>query len=616
MTYRNHRFGIQLTAFALSAVLLCGCSSGELTTVKKDNDILSGNNSVEQVQEQNPSQETNASETKELSVPDLLKSVLTLKSDLESAMDALKERDPDTADQLLGPLTQKTDTVRYSLDATLTNLGDSMPSVRKQLENIRGILDLVDTLNVQIMQPAAAMLRENPLDELTNEEGFRVNTLSSYLDFAETLMPDVQQLVSQAGELDLSVVDSDGDLQEKLDKAEELAALYRDYPQAFTALKAMLGMEGDRTYLLAAQNSAEIRASGGFPGAMGVMRIQDGILSVDDFKKVYDMLSSYTPSDAHVTTQEGSLFHGGMSAPRDADYCPDFERVGQIWALGYEARHKENVDGVIAMTPVMVQRLLDVMDEEITLFDGMTMDGTNACRVLQYDMYYKYFGSNYVAKRGVLTDQLFADAAKKTMLLTFDHLNGKELSGYLDVASESLKDRTLMFWMKDETEQEIVRKLNWNGGLNSDPQKPEAGIYVNCIIASKMGIFLEMDTQMGERTKNEDGSYTYPITVTFHNNMTKDEIRNATVYITGGAGGSFSGSAYFFAPAGGKIGNFASENKIYIREANYHDLDLGFMQSLSIGAGKTLTITYDVTTAPGVETPLVFSTTPTIQDYR
>lgn len=606
MYFKNKRW-IRLTALTLSAILLCGCTAEKAETDRQANgdaDIQAETTAPEQTQ------------PKELSVTDLLKAVLTLKGDLEQSVEDLKEQNLDSAAERLAAAEEKTDTVRRSLEATITNLGGGMPAVQKQLDNIQDVLDLIDALNGQILQPATDMLRANPLDGLSTPDGVRVDALRKYIDFVDGLMPAVEELVAQAQTVDLSVVDADGELQKKLTQAEELVSLYQQNPTALTALKAMLGMEGNRTYLLAAQNSAEIRASGGFPGAMGVLRIQDGILTIQDFKKVYDVLSSYTPTEAQVTNQETNLFHGGLSAPRDADFCPDFERVAYIWALGYEAKQKEAVDGVIAMTPVLVQRLLDAMDEEITLFDGLTMDGSNACRVLQYDLYYKYFGREYVANAAVLADQLFADAAKKTTILLLDHLDGEALSGYLDVAGESLDDRTMMIWMKDEEEQAIIQKLDWDGGLNSDPEKPEAGVYVNCTIASKMGIFLEMDTQVGERTQNADGSYTYPITVTFHNSITRDEINQAAAYITGGASGGFSGSAYFFAPAGGTVGNFASERPIYIREETYHDLGLGYLQSLYIGPGQSLTITYDITTAPGVETELTFSKTPTIQNYR
>ena len=606
MYFKNKRWTC-LTALAMSFILLCGCAAREAEINR-----LSNKNAEIQVDNTAPAQ----TQPKELSVTDLLKAVLTLKGDLEQSVEDMKEQNLDSAAGRLAAAKEKTDTVRRSLEATITNLGGDMPAVQKQLENIQNILDLIDTLNGQILQPATDMLRANPLDGLSTPDGVRVDALGKYIDFVGGLMPAVEDLVVQAQTVDLSVVDADGDLRNKLAQAEELVSLYQKNPDVLTALKAMLGVDGNRTYLLAAQNSAEIRASGGFPGAMGVLRIQDGILTMQDFKRVYDVLSSYTPIEAQVTNQETNLFHGGLSAPRDADYCPDFERVAYIWALGFEVRQKEAVDGVISMTPVLVQRLLDVMDEEITLFDGLTMDGSNACRVLQYDLYYKYFGREYVANRTVLSDQLFADAAKKTMLLLLDHQDGEELTGYLDVAGESMDDRTMMIWMKDEEEQAIIRKLGWDGGLNSDPEKPEAGVYVNCSIASKMGIFLEMDTQVGERTLNSDGSYTYPITVTFHNSMTREEVNQASSYITGGAGGVFSGSAYIFAPAGGTVSNFASESQIYIREDIYHDLALGYLRSLCIRPGQSLTITYDITTAPGVETELTFSKTPTIQDYR
>ena len=394
MYFENKRWN-WLTALTLSAVLLCGCAAEKAETDRQAN----GNANI-QAETTAPEQ----TQPKELSVTDLLKAVLTLKGDLEQSVEDMKEQNPDSAAGRLAAAEEKTDTIRSSLEATITNLGDGMPAVQKQLENIQDVLDLIDTLNGQILQPAADMLRANPLDGLSTPDGVRVDALGKYIDFVGRLMPAVEELVAQAQTVDLSVVDADGDLQKKLTQAEELVSLYQQNPTALTSLKAMLGMEGNRTYLLAAQNSAEIRASGGFPGAMGVLRIQDGILTIQDFKKVYDVLSSYTPSAAQLTNQEANLFHGGLAAPRDADYCPDFERVAYIWALGYEAKQKEAVDGVIAVTPVLVQRLLNVMDEEITLFDGLTMNGENACRVLQYDLYYKYFGYEYVANSVVLSD--------------------------------------------------------------------------------------------------------------------------------------------------------------------------------------------------------------------
>ena len=186
---------------------------------------------------------------------------------------------------------------------------------------------------------------------------------------------------------------------------------------------------------------------------------------------------------------------------------------------------------------------------------------------------------------------------------------------YLSIAKDAFEDRTLMLWAKDEGEQALIRKLGWDASLNDDPRNPWAGVYFNCTIASKMGWYLAVDTQLGSGTRNEDGSYTYPMTVTFTNTITAEEVRSAQAYITSGAGGTYTGSAYFFAPAGGTVSDFQAPGA-YVQKDTYHDLELGFISSFSIAPGKSLTVTYNLTTAPGVDTVPVISRTPTMQEYH
>lgn len=588
------------------AFLLVGCG-------KPDESLPSGEaDSAQMGDETSVPEETK----RELSVTDLLKAVMTLKDDMETAVDDIKGGELDSADAKIEGVSQKTDTIRQSLDVTMENLGDSLPSLQTQMENIQDLLDLVDLASEKVLQPAIRQLQNHPVAEMRSGDGVSTKLICEYLDFAESLMPDIEVLVEQANSVDLSLVDSEGKIAGYLETTNELLELYRKDNSVISRMKSVFGADGDRLYVIAAQNSAEIRASGGFPGAIGTMRIRDGVLVMEDFKKVYDVLSSYTPAEAKITNIENLLFHGGLSAPRDADYCPDFERVAYIWALGYEAAQGEHVDGVISMTPSIVQKLLSVTGEEIKLFDGTVLNGDNAVKVLQHDLYFKYFSNDYVSGRTVISDQLFADAAKKTMQKLMENMELSDLTGYLSIAKDSFQDRTLMMWMDNETEQEIIAKLGWNGGLNTDPEKPQAGVYYNCTVASKMGWFLIMDAQIGERVKNEDGSYTYPITVTFSNDMTSEELRTASSYISGGNGGAIGGSAYFFAPAGGTVSDFTTNNGVAIENETYHDLQLGYMRIFNIYPDKPVTVTYNVTTAPGVDTPLTLSQTPTVQDYH
>ena len=552
---------------------------------------------------------------KELTVSDLMREVTTLKKALEDAAEDLAEGNLELASLKFDNADTKAVTIRDSMAASLEAMGDSMPSLTAQMMNIQELTELVQLANRNLLQPLIVQLGDRPISGVLCEDGINVSIAWDYLDFLESRMPELTELVTRANSADLSIVDSDGDMTEYLDKLSQVLDIYQADPSVLAKMKTVLGADGDRLYVVAAQNSAEVRASGGFPGAVGSIQIRDGILVVNDFTKVYSVFATNTPPSANITQTEARLFHSGLSAPRDADYCPDFERVASIWALGYESKMGENVDGVISMTPAIVQKLLAAIGEEITLFDGLVLDGRNAARVLQHDLYFKYFGPEYVTNAAIVTDQLFADAAKKLVQKVMENLEPDDLMAYLSIAKDAFEDRTLMLWAKDEGEQALIRKLGWDASLNDDPRNPWAGVYFNCTIASKMGWYLAVDTQLGSGTPNEDGSYTYPMTVTFTNTITAEEVRNAQAYITSGAGGTYTGSAYFFAPAGGTVSDFQAPGA-YVQKDTYHDLELGFISSFSIAPGKSLTVTYNLTTAPGVDTVPVISRTPTMQEYH
>ena len=552
---------------------------------------------------------------KELTVSDLMREVTTLKKALEDAAEDLAEGNLELASLKFDNADAKAVTIRDSMAASLEAMGDSMPSLTAQMMNIQELTELVQLANRNLLQPLIVQLGEHPISGVLCEDGINVSIAWDYLDFLESRMPELTELVTRANSADLSIVDSDGDMTEYLDKLSQVLDIYQADPSVLAKMKTVLGADGDRLYVVAAQNSAEVRASGGFPGAVGSIQIRDGILVVNDFTKVYSVFATNTPPSANITQTEARLFHSGLSAPRDADYCPDFERVASIWALGYESKMGENVDGVISMTPAIVQKLLAAIGEEITLFDGLVLDGSNAAKVLQHDLYFKYFGPEYVTNAAIVTDQLFADAAKKLVQKVMENLEPDDLMAYLSIAKDAFEDRTLMLWAKDEGEQALIRKLGWDASLNDDPWNPWAGVYFNCTIASKMGWYLAVDTQLGSGTPNEDGSYTYPMTVTFTNTITAEEVRSAQAYITSGAGGAYTGSAYFFAPAGGTVSDFQAPGA-YVQKDTYHDLELGFISSFSIAPGKSLTVTYNLTTAPGVDTVPVISRTPTMQEYH
>ena len=568
---------------------------------------------------QEPGKQSVENIAKEMVLSVIEDTAASIKAELELTVKDILEENTDSARTRVNKISKDISGLRKPLEQAVSLLKKASPSKAKKLEAAGALLDTALKALDEIMHPLIDFVEENPITQLKVGDGFNTRLIGRYLDFAESMIPRIEETMESINAVDLKFMEDElGEYLSYLDKANEILGIFRDDPELIPMLKAMLGTEENRLYVVAVQNPAEIRASGGFPGSVGTMRIEDGVLTMGDFQSVTYMLSAATPKDIKITQEERALYYhlSGIQTPRDADLCPDFERVGHIWALAYEHKRKETVDGVISVTPHVVQRLLKAMDEEIELFDGTVMNGDNALEVLLHDIYFKYFSTDYTSGRYETTDDLFAEAAKITMEKLTNNISTAQLLQYIPVARDSVKDRTLMVWMKDEQEQAFIQRIGWSGGLNKDPEKPEAGVYYNCILSSKMGWYVLMDTQIGDRVKNEDGSYTYPVTVTFANNATKEELKTAIKYITGGQGGNITSAAFFFAPAGGTVSDFVASNGQKIQIKTYNGYDLGFMDRFALKPDTPIVITYNVTTAPGVETPLTFSKTPTAQDYH
>jgi len=307
-----------------------------------------------------------------------------------------------------------------------------------------------------------------------------------------------------------------------------------------------------------------------------------------------------------------------MRLSRDVCYNPDFERVGSIWAHSYESRNGIHVDGVISLTPVIIQKILKYTGG-VTLSDGTQLNGDNATKVLQKELYYKYLSNRTdinMSNANDYVDALFAETAKLVMSKFVSAFDYKMISQYAQIFIDGGKDRTILMWMEDEKAQTYVREAGCSGGLNHDKEHPQAGVYFSCSYASKMGWFINLDTQIGDSMVNTDGSRTYDMTVVMSNAIVSDDIYKAGEYILGAQNGGIKGFIHLFAPEGGTISDITTSNSMKMVLDEYEGLQLAYNLNFIVYADKPITIKYKVTTAPGVDEPLTVSKTPTLQEYR
>ena len=476
------------------------------------------------------------------------------------------------------------------------------------------LLDIAAQTDETIIRQLVPVMEKYPLSELKQGKDLNVKTILRYLDFFEDVLPEINDLADSIRSYDF---ESSETVQKYVDKFEDLVDLGNEAVGLLPIARGVLGDGSDRTLLLVAQNNAEIRSLGGFPGQVGTITIKDGILKLNSFGSSWTLFTKYTPSSANLTAIERRAFYG-IWIPRDAEICPVFERVALVWAEAYAKQNDVEVDGVVSATQEVIEKFLSFLGS-IELSDGTVMNGENAMRIICHDLYVTYFSADSpytTSQANLITDRLFNEIASKTMDLAISGLKPSNLRNYYEAFLDGVNDRSIQIWVRDEEVQQLIRNEGWNSSLNDDPERPEIGVYFSSTGGgSKNSWYLDVDAELSDAKINTDGTRSYELKVTFTNVLTAEEKAVLPEWIIGKQGGDIGGWVYVFAPAGGSISKYRANTSFNIDYWTYKGLECYVTQD-RIKMNKPLVVTCTITTAPGVETVPAIHLPRTLTEYR
>jgi hypothetical protein len=159
----------------------------------------------------------------------------------------------------------------------------------------------------------------------------------------------------------------------QLPRLDRLLPLARAGLRAAQFAPALLGAEGPRTYLVLAQNNHELRGTGGFISAVGVVRVEDGRITdiqIGDSYAVDDLSQSHPTPPVALAAQMGI----DLLLLRDSNWSPDFPETAQVARALYQQDRGVATDGAIALDLEAVRLLVQALgplqvpgvDEQIT----------------------------------------------------------------------------------------------------------------------------------------------------------------------------------------------------------------------------------------------------------
>lgn len=278
-------------------------------------------------------------------------------------------------------------------------------------------------------------------------------------------------------------------------------------------LPALLAQNGPRNYVVLAQNDDELRATGGFISAVGLMTVDGGRITMSNFRDSYavDNFNYPHPTPPPALTQ---YMLAGQLVLRDANWWPDFPTSArQIMAI-YQQDQQTKVDGVLAINLRAVQALFGAFGS-ITLPDfGETLTQDNFLERLHY----------YYQPPGTSTDgdwwlhrKDFIGAVFKGIV---GRLNGAGAHDYLKLAGvlgDQLSQHQVQTYFADsKLESEILERHNLDGALANS-----AGDFL-MVADSNVG-FNKINPKIDQKisyklTSDANNQLQAELTITYHNN--------------------------------------------------------------------------------------------------
>lgn len=284
------------------------------------------------------------------------------------------------------------------------------------------------------------------------------------------------------------------------------AAVFQDLRPLLPRLPVMLGSEGDKRYLIALMNPSEQRYSGGGTLSFKMLHLRDG--SVLEAETANTMNDKGFLKRIKWPKVEGNPFHRADQRYRllTATLAPSWSVSGPELARAWRATREEQIDGVIALDVMVVQRLLPITGEIESPGLGTLWWGNLVERLVgSYD---ELTSVSVYEQRKMGEQQLMASFQEQL-------LAAEDKAAILDTLKHAADGRHFALWFDDEAAQEAVRTFGLDGDLSS-AEHDYIGVF-NQSLSGYKSDFWQRRTVNSEVVLREDGSATVRQTVRIHN---------------------------------------------------------------------------------------------------
>jgi hypothetical protein len=389
------------------------------------------------------------------------------------------------------------------------------------------------------------------------------------------------------------------------DKVEAEVVRRRDQLDALSDALALLyemsGGLGDRGYLIAVANTAEMRGSGGMILNYGGLVGTDGKFSLPGFGRIDDLYlkrpipvpTQSTPPADYLARWEG---FEPLRLWRNANLAADFTVVAPVLEDMAVAAVGRPIDGVIQIDPQGLAAILRGVGP-VQVDEVGEVNADNVVDVVLHDAYVKYPGIQ--ARSDVLEE---VARAAFTRLVEGDYPSLRPLGAAL---VDAVQGRHLMVHTRSGTSEDHLRALGADGTLPEARGPDSFSLTVQNVSANKLDYFVDTAVELsGDRRAGLPSHLTAKIVV---RNSAPPGATSPT-YIFGPFDGSqvaglYRGVVSLYLPAGTNVGKASGDGTRYPAISVTEDGRPVVSYTIDLPAGQRHELDIDLELAPRKDEP-------------